>query len=268
MSEHGWKSSFEGFSAMRTLAYGEHAAPRLADPVVDGILAQIPATTLSPAASNHPEISAVVAAAQLVPPYFDIDDARRRLPRSYGNLGRRVDLSQMQSGNQVERLRRKERDAGCTEQEQRQRDADYGAMMDALEYGGQPGQCVVLHSKSVTFTPPVIRRDVIADEPTMQESDRPMVLAYPVPWGWSQHRVARMVARGCADCAFCDHWSAGRFTDDYLLVGCGAILRVFPTCDDCRTRHARDLEWRPGLDYVSASDHWFAETDYPDDRYI
>ena len=253
---------------MRRRAYGDNAVPRSADPVVDGILAQIPATRLSPAANNHPEISAVVAAAQQIPPLFDIDDARRRLRRIYGNLGRRVDSSQMRSDNQLERLYRKERDAGCTEQEQQQRDTDYAAMMDALEHGGQPGQCVVLHSKSSRFTPPMIRRDEITGELTMQESDLQTVLAFPVPWGWSQHRVARVVARSCADCAWCDRWFSSRFTDDYILVGCGATLRVFPTCDDCRSRFDRDLEWGPGLDYVSASDQWLADTDYPDDRYI
>jgi hypothetical protein len=269
MTAPKWKQQFEQFPAMRQLAYGEKAP---ADRTADGIASlQEPRDHMgrrvqySAAARFHPEISAGIDRAQKIPPMFDMKAVRQRLPRILGNTGRRL-LPMRPGGYSRDDLQKHEL-GQLSEREQRGRDADYEQLLDALEHGGEPTEAVIVHSEVWSYELPDIRRDLITDEERMQVSGTATVLAHAVPITWSQRRVARVVAHGCPDCYWCESWVI-RGHDDYLLVPCGATMRVFPTCDGCRTRFARDLEWEPGLDYVSASDRWFPEVGSPDDRYI
>lgn len=264
-----WKQQFEQFPAMRQLAYGDRAP---ADPVADRIAAaKEPRDSMgrrveySAVARFHPEISAGIDRAQQIPPMFDMKAVRQRLPRILGNTGRRP-LPELPGAYSRDYLRKHEL-GQLTELEQRERDADYERLLQALERGGEPTEAVIVHSEIWMYEPPDIRRDLITEEERMQELGIITVLAHAVPITWSQRRVARVIAHGCPDCFWCESRDI-RGHDDYMLVPCGATLRVFPTCDSCRTQFARDLEWRPGLDYVSASDRWFSSVGFPDDRYV
>lgn len=269
MTAPKWKQQFEQFPAMRQLAYGQKA---LADPAADRIAAASQPrdhtgkrVDYSAAARFHPEISAGIDRAQHYSPMFDMKAVRQRLPRILGNTGRRP-LPELAGAYSRDYLRKHEL-GQLTEFEQRERDADYEQLLEALERGGEPTEAVIVHSKIWMYELPDIRRDLITEEERMQELGSVTVLAHAVPITWSQRRVSRVIAHGCPDCYWCESWDI-RGHDDYLLVPCGATMRVFPTCDGCRTRFARDLGWGPGLDYVSASDSWLADTGYPDDRYI
>lgn len=271
MSESVWRPYFDNYSALRAIAYGEPPEP---NPLVDQLGEVVTPKDWngrevrqpSPAARFHPEISAGVDRAREVPPMFNIKFVRQWLPRILSNTGRGL-LPYKETVYTPDELREHERQTASAAA-QRERDDLYELLLDALDHGGAPTETVIVHSKIWTYDLPVIHRDVITEERTMQPTGTTTVLAVPVPMMWTQRRVARLIARGCWDCYWCDeNAGSGRAWDDYLLVGCGATLRVFPTCPTCRDRFDRDTEWS-GLDWEVPSDRWLAEVGYPSDECI
>lgn len=98
---------------------------------------------------------------------------------------------------------------------------------------------------------------------------------YPVPVGCSQERRARLIWREAEPdnpddefyqvCWWCDAW-LDRGIDAMLVVSCGAILRVFPTCPGCHDEFVADIP--VGLDFHHVSDRNFFLRGMPDDAYL
>lgn len=196
----------------------------------------------SPAARNHPVISAGLDRVQKIPPRFDLIGLAG-VDRVYSNTGRGLlPLGQHTAAE----LRAEERDRlGITPGEQALIDVEYVRALEVAEFGGYPSGAVVFHLAEWT------------------EDDG--ALACPVPHGWSAWRIAHMVTLASRVCYWCDVRSPTPH-GDYLLVGCGGTLRVFATCSSCRDRFDRDTE--PGGLHWRMNDGWFTETGYPSDEWV
>lgn len=197
---------------------------------------------LSPAARNHPVISAGLDRAQKIPSRFDLIGLAG-LDRVYSNTGRGLLPLGIHTAAElrVEELDR----LGITPGEQALIDVEYVRALEVAEFGGYPSGAVVFHLAEWT------------------EEDG--ALACPVPVGWSAWRIAHMVTLASRVCHWCDVHSPTPLID-YLLVGCGGTLRVFATCSSCRDRFDRDTE--PGGLHWRMNDGWFNETGYPSDEWV
>ncbi|WP_433611080.1 hypothetical protein [Prescottella agglutinans] len=261
MSNYSLEQACRDFSALAAMVRGDYDALRQANAIADqiraaresrirtlkegGVLSDRRARLFSPGARSHQEISTGVDRAQAIPLKFDVDGLRE-VDRIYSNTGRRLMPEKWVDGYTADELRAEERDRlQITKKQQRRLDAEYELVLDAAEHGGQPTGAVVIHSEEWT-----------------EESG---VLACPVPFGWSPHRVVRVLSLGSNACFWCG-CRQNRRLDDHLLVSCGSILRVFPTCVECRQRFERDTEYS-GLDWHILSDRWNRSVGYPSDEW-
>jgi hypothetical protein len=111
----------------------------------------------------------------------------------------------------------------------------------------------------------------------------PTQVLFPVAYGWTTDRVARMaLSRYSKDCHWTNRrpqvgWHKCNGVPDYgLLVSCGAITFTFPTCWSCREAFAKDVTrggWNGEiedddrkLDYAS-NDGWDRLVGWPADRW-
>ncbi|ROZ43847.1 hypothetical protein EEB13_22415 [Rhodococcus sp. WS3] len=262
MSAHGLEQLRKTFPALDAHERGDYSALRQAHPLVDqrnaatnphakvilagGVVETRPARKLSPAAREHSVISAGLDRAKEIAPRVDMIGLRG-IDRVYGNTGRRPLPEQPGDVRYtVEELRAEERERRqITAKQQRLLDAGHEQMLDALEYGGQPIGLVVFHFREWT------------------EYDG--ALACPVAPDSSGRRLVSQVTMMSHHCYWCADRSPTPL-DDYLLVDTG-LLRVFPTCDKCRSGFDRHSVCR-GLDWHTPSDDWTAVVGYPSDEHI
>ena len=212
-----------------------------------GELTVVPAHKCSPGARLHAQISAGVDRSKHLP-IERPEDEHWPPPWAYSNIGRRV----LPEGHYTERsltnreLLKAEQAGGDAVEGVKQRIADYGQVAETARYGGQPIETVILHSPRGIGN-----------------------LEFLVAPGWSQRRVSQFVSHGIRDCFWCDHMGTRQVPiDSYMLVGCGATLRIYPTCDACEARFARDFGGGLGLDYQRAWDDWFVLVGCPSDEYV
>ncbi|WP_280300859.1 hypothetical protein [Nocardia neocaledoniensis] len=128
-----------------------------------------------------------------------------------------------------------------------------------------PAPIVVLHAP----TAPVFRPHM----PGNLGVAEPALAAWPVPYGYSRLRVAYLMSWAFARCCYwCGRWrddTPGRAIDFTMLISCGAVLRMFPTCADCRMGFDREIG-RPDASILHfiTNDGWAHSTGWPIDKYL
>lgn len=124
-----------------------------------------------------------------------------------------------------------------------------------------PAPIVVLHSP----TAPIFRPEM----PEAMGIAEPSIAAWPVPYGYTALRVAYLMSWVYGRCCYwCGEWhnALGRAVDFTLLVSCGSILRLFPTCTNCRIEFDAETGGPDsGVLYFIINDGWLNSVGWPAD---
>ncbi|MFD4367947.1 hypothetical protein [Rhodococcus sp. NPDC058521] len=251
LRENGWRdSSPAGDQIDASLRADEHR--------LDGS-----AVEFSPWARMVPRVSAAMDRALATPTVLPDLPALRRLSVERSNIG---DRRPQQYGRAVvEPATTSER-------------AAFRRMLEAATTGPVGLRTVVIHGEGAQLysapLPDTRATDAAADiqpDAWLPESEpfgAAALVAYPVPYGYSTARVARLALEGAMWCYWCDDWRHHEQIPFALIVGAGATAHVFPTCPRCRADldHAAGVHPDKVLTFVT-NDGWDAATGYPADRW-